>query len=136
MEANMKPIDERPEGSPAVKNEFVIQDISGWVLRIGVAVSVGVMVLGLALSFIQHPPRVKTMESTRFNSSPAAIWHGVIHGQGVAVIELGIFLLVLTPITRVAMSVVLFAFYDHDWLYTVVTLGVLLLTLASLLFLR
>ena len=136
MEANMKPLDERPEGSPEVTNEFVIQDVSGWVLRIGVAVSVAVMILGLALSFARHPPKVKFMESTRFQANPAMIWNGVIHGHGVEIIELGIFLLVLTPIMRVAMSVILFAFYDHDWLYTLVTLGVLLLTLASLLFLR
>ncbi|NNM88503.1 MAG: DUF1634 domain-containing protein [Phycisphaerae bacterium] len=136
MEANTKPIDERPKGSPEVANEFVIQDVSGWVLRIGVAVSVAVMILGLTLSFVRHPPTVKAMESTHFKAGLAVIWHGVIHGHGVEIIEMGIFLLVLTPIMRVAMSVILFAFYDHDWLYTLVTLGVLLLTLASLLFLR
>ena len=136
MPANTKPFDEQPRGAPAVVNEFIIQDVSGWVLRIGVALSVAVMILGLALSFVRHPPTVKTMESTHFKTNPAVIWHGVMHGHGVEIIELGIFLLVLTPIMRVAMSVVLFAFYDHDWIYTLVTLGVLLLTLASLLFLR
>ncbi len=136
MPTNTKLFDEHPEGSPAVINEFMIQDVSGWVLRIGVAVSVAVMILGLTLSFVRHPPTVKAMESTHFKASPAVIWHGVMHGHGMEIIELGIVLLVLTPIMRVAMSVVLFAFYDHDWIYTLVTLGVLLLTLAALLFLR
>lgn len=128
--------DVEPDEVVAIKNEYVIQDVSAWILRIGVVLSAAIMILGLTLSFIQHSPTVREMVSRHFQPHPAMIWRGIKHGRGVPIIELGIVLLVLTPIARVAASVVLFAFYDRDWLYTVVTLGVLLLTLASLFLLR
>ena len=128
-----------PPGNPPhapVKDEFIIQDAAAWVLRVGVILSVAVMILGLTLSFIHAPPTVKEMQHVTFNTNPAAMYHGVMAGNAKSIIDLGLLLLVLTPITRVAVSVVLFAVVDHDWFYTWVTLAVLLLTLISLLFLH
>ncbi len=121
---------------PPVKNEFLIQDASSWVLRIGVVLAVVVMVLGLAISFLHQPPTVAHMQTSAFNYHFAAVWRGVLHGRGEYVIDVGVFILVLTPIMRVATSVVLFAFVDRDWFYALVTLAVLFLTLVSLLFLH
>ncbi len=128
-----------PPGTPPparVKDEFIIQDAAAWVLRVGVILSVSVMILGLTLSFIHAPPTIKEMQHVTFNPNPAAMYHGVLAGNAKSIIDLGLLLLVLTPITRVAVSVVLFAVVDHDWFYTWVTLAVLLLTLISLLFLH
>jgi uncharacterized membrane protein len=134
------PVDPLPPGGNAshapVKDEFVIQDAAAWVLRVGVMLSVAVMILGLTISFIHAPPTVKEMRHVVFTTNPKLLMQGVIHGQGKSIIDLGLLLLVLTPITRVAVSVVLFAIVDHDWFYTWVTLAVLLLTLISLLFLH
>ncbi|MHB1768680.1 MAG: DUF1634 domain-containing protein [Phycisphaerae bacterium] len=134
------PVDPLPPGgnpphAPA-KDEFIIQDAAAWVLRVGVILSVAVMILGLTISFIHAPPTVKQMRHVVFTTNPMLMYQGVIHGQGKSIIDLGLLLLVLTPITRVAVSVVLFAVVDHDWFYTWVTLAVLLLTLISLLFLH
>ncbi|MGC8625344.1 MAG: DUF1634 domain-containing protein [Phycisphaerae bacterium] len=120
----------------ATKGEFIIQDAAGWVLRIGVLLSVAVMILGLTISFIHTPPTVKEMRHVVFNTNPVQLYQGVIHGSGKSIIDLGLLLLVLTPISRVAVSMALFAVVEHDWFYTWITLGVLLLTLISLIFLH
>ncbi|MDA8376597.1 MAG: DUF1634 domain-containing protein [Planctomycetia bacterium] len=120
----------------AAKGEFIIQDAAGWVLRVGVLLSVAVMILGLAISFIHTPPTVKEMRHAVFETNPVQLYQGVIHGSGKSIIDLGLLLLVLTPISRVAVSMVLFAVVEHDYFYTWITLAVLLLTLISLIFLH
>lgn len=57
-------------------------------------------------------------------------------GDGESIIDVGLFILVLTPVARVLASVILFALVDRDWFYTAVTLIVLILTLVSLLFIH
>ena len=42
--------------------------------------------------------------------------HMAANESGKAIIEVGIYLLVLTPILRVAASMVLFLFEERDWL--------------------
>ncbi len=133
------PVDPLPTGNqphPPVKDEFIIQDAAGWVLRGGVILSVGVMILGLIISFIHSPPSIKEMQHVVFTTNPVMLYKGVMAGSGKSIIDIGLLLLVLTPITRVAVSVVLFAVVDHDWFYTWITFAVLLLTLISLLFLH
>jgi uncharacterized membrane protein len=53
-------------------------------------------------------------------------------GDPLALVALGLLILLLTPILRVAISIVIFAL-ERDWLYTVITLIVLLILLVSLL---
>ena len=119
-----------------VRNENIIQDVSAWVLRIGVVSSVLVMALGLTLAFIHHPPSVHHMQTAVLNDHLTVILHGVMSGDGESIIDVGLFILVLTPVARVLASVILFALVDRDWLYTAVTLIVLILTLVSLLFIH
>jgi uncharacterized membrane protein len=121
---------------PAIHNDTIVQDVSGWVLRIGVILSVVVMLVGFLLSYFQNHPTVKFMEHATFKWSTHKLVIGVLHGSGESIIELGLLLLVLTPVTRVAVSVFLFTFVDKDRFYALVTLGVLALTLISLFFIR
>lgn len=124
------PVETPPEA------ELAIQDVSSWVLRIGVVSSVAIMLIGTVVSFFRHSISVQDMQQARFKSDFGVIWHGVLAGSGRSIIEVGILLLVLTPIIRVATSMVLFLVEEHDWFYTMVTFAVLALTLTSLLFLR
>ena len=94
------------------------------------------MLLGLALSFAQSFPTVAEMESRRFSGDLGQVLRGALAGEGLSLIELGILLLVLTPILRVASSMVIFAVEERDWFYALVTFLVLALTLTSLLILR
>jgi uncharacterized membrane protein len=61
----------------------------------------------------------------------SGILHEALALRGRGLIQLGLLILIATPIARVAFS--LFAFlYQRDWLYVVVTLMVLGLLLYSL----
>ena len=119
-----------------IHSDAIVQDVSGWVLRIGVILSVVMMIVGFILSYIQKTPSVKYMEHATFKWSTRTLVLGVLHGSGESIIELGLLLLVLTPVTRVAVSVFLFTFVDKDRFYALVTLGVLIITLISLFCIR
>ena len=113
-----------------------IQDVSAWILRAGVFGSVGTMLLGLALDFSRGLPTVQRMQTARFDGKMVEMLGRAMRGDGLAVIETGIIFLVLTPILRVASSMVLFAFEERDGFYAFVTFLVLVLTLLSLFIVR
>lgn len=120
----------------ALREVISIETASSWVLRTGVVLSVIVMLTGLVLGLARGSVTVYAMEHTAFDGHPSTLWHGVTTGSGFAVMEVGLLILVLTPIVRVATAMLLFAIEDHDWIYTVVTAAVLAMTLAALLLLR
>jgi len=122
-----------PQAPP--ESNRLIETVSAWVLRLGVILSVAVMITGMVFTFARHPPSAGRMSHDPFEYRPRLIWHGVRHGSGKAIIEIGIYLLLFTPITRVFMSAILFA-VQRDRLYALITFLVLLLTLAGLLFLK
>jgi uncharacterized membrane protein len=113
--------------------KFGIEEVSGWILRLGVAGSGLVMIFGVVLSMAHHHAEVERLRSATFDANPGNILRGVIGLQGQYVIELGIYLLVATPIARVAASALLFLFSKRDYFYAAVTTAVLLMTLAGLL---
>lgn len=114
------------------KNHIAVEDASAWVLRAGVVLSGLTMLTGIFFSFFHGSVSVQRMQSDSFDYHPGVIWHGICGGSGKSIIEAGIYLLVFTPIMRVFTSTVLFAF-QRDWVYAVITLVVLMLTLAGLL---
>ena len=122
----------------APSKDPLVQDVSAWVLRAGVALSVATMLLGLVLGLARHAPTVAAMTGAEgpVSYGVAEILRGLAGGDGTAFIQLGVLLLVLTPVTRVALSAVVFAVHERDRLYAVLTAAVLALTLASLLLLR
>ena len=109
-----------------------VSEVSAWVLRIGVVSSTLVMLLGIALTFSRGHISVKRIKTDTFDYHPTVIWQGILRGEGKRIIEAGIYLLLFTPIMRVFMSFLVFAFHDRDRVYTLITLIVLLLTLAGL----
>ena len=120
------------ENSPGVS----IQAASTWVLRVGVALSMLVMFTGLRLALFKGGVSVREMETRAFVTNFSAIGRGVRSWDPFALMELGVVLLVLTPIMRVFAAMVLFAFEEHDQLYAGVTFLVLVMTLVSLLVVR
>jgi uncharacterized membrane protein len=109
-----------------------VSEVSAWVLRIGVVSSTLVMLLGIALAFSRGHISVQRIKTDTFDYHPAVIWNGILRGEGKPIIEAGIYLLLFTPIMRVFMSFLIFAFHERDRVYTLITLIVLLLTLAGL----
>ena len=125
-----------PPGPPLRHEAISIEAASSWVLRVGVVTSVVVMLAGLVIGLVRNTVSVYEIEHRAFGDHPTALWRGVTSGSGFAIMEVGLLMLVLTPIVRVGTAMLLFAIEDRDWIYTVVTFFVLVMTLAALLLLR
>ena len=54
----------------------------------------------------------------------AWLWHGIVHGNGSALIVLGLLLLIGTPVMRVAVSIITFAI-QKDRAFLIITMAVL-----------
>jgi uncharacterized membrane protein len=110
--------------------------ILGNLLRTGVLLSAAVVLAGggIYLARHAHEPanyRVFRGEPTDFRTIPGVV-NSVMHGRGRGLIQLGLLLLIATPIARVAFSVVGFAL-ERDRMYVIFTLIVLAILLFSLL---
>lgn len=108
----------------------------GRVLQIGVLVSAAVTLLGAIILLAHNGGTIADFRVFRGASpelrSIGAIMRGVVALDGRAITQLGLVLLILTPVSRVALT--LWAFLrQHDRLYVVVTTVVLLLLLYGLL---
>jgi uncharacterized membrane protein len=105
-----------------------METIMGRLLQVGVLLAAGV-VLGGGASYLQDHAgersnyRVFTATPIQLRH-PAALLHALGRGDSAGIIELGILLLVATPICRVIFAVIAFA-VERDKLYVAVSLTVL-----------
>lgn len=107
------------------------------VLRIGVTLSAAFIVAGVIGSFLAG------WEGSLIGAAPGIVAPtaftqlrtGLLELRPIAITQLGLLLLIATPVTRVAVSVAGFA-RERDALYVAITLGVLAILLASLLLVR
>jgi uncharacterized membrane protein len=110
--------------------------ILGNLLRTGVLLSAAVVLAGAGIYLARHAHepanyRVFRGEPTDFRTIPGVV-NSVMHGRGRGLIQLGLLLLIATPIARVSFSVVGFAL-ERDRMYVIFTLIVLAILLFSLL---
>ena len=113
-----------------------IEVMIGNLLRSGVLLAAAVVLLGAAIYLSRHatePTDFHTFrgEAAALRTVPAIV-RGAAHFHGKSIIQLGLLLLIATPVARVAFSVVGFAI-ERDYLYVVLTLVVLAVLLYSLL---
>jgi uncharacterized membrane protein len=113
-----------------------IEVILGNLLRTGVLVSAAVVLVGACIYLYRHAHdpadyRVFRGEPSEYRTISGVI-QSVISGRGQGIIQLGLLLLIATPIARVAFSVVGFAI-ERDRLYVSFTLLVLAILLYSFL---
>ncbi|HEY6374905.1 MAG TPA: DUF1634 domain-containing protein, partial [Edaphobacter sp.] len=107
-----------------------MEAVMGRLLQVGVLLASVVVALGGALYLKAH--RGSVPDYKVFVSEPVALRDlGQIFEQGAwsngfAVIELGVLLLIATPIARVVFAVVSFAL-ERDWLYVVISVIVLVI---------
>lgn len=103
------------------------------VLLVGVAVSGVLIVLGMisALAWGWGGSGASDIDPTDFSG----LLERVRQGQPLAITQLGLVVLILTPVVRVAFSAVAFAL-ERDRIYLVITLTVLAILVASLLLFR
>jgi uncharacterized membrane protein len=127
---------------PLTRMEMAIS----YALRAGVLISAAVILVGI-LSFAvmqntgyarvlpHHLRDILTFHQASgpgfFPTSLSAVLQGSMAGKPYAIIGLGMLLLILTPIVRVALSVFFFL-TQRDWLYVGITLFVLAVLIFSL----
>jgi len=113
-----------------------IEDVVAILLRTGVALSAMVVFAGAVVYLLRHG--TSTPNYRVFHGEPAdlrsltGIVHDAFTGHGRGIIQLGLLLLVATPVARVAFSIWGFA-EERDHMYTVFTVIVLVILLYSLL---
>jgi uncharacterized membrane protein len=111
-----------PAKEPAHEDAFAhIEILLGKVLRIGVLMAASIIILGVILFFAREHGDVTYDQALGKGAdihslSPGTIWNGLRHGSSRDVIFLGVLALILTPITRVAMTVWLFL-RQRDWIF-------------------
>ena len=109
--------------------------IIGILLRSGVTIA-AIVVFGGAIPFlVQHGSAIPNYKTFVGEPSELRSVSGILKASlaldPVGIIQLGILILIATPVVRVAFSVFAFA-EERDWMYVVVTLVVLGLLLFSL----
>jgi uncharacterized membrane protein len=114
--------------------DATIELLLGRLLRVGVILSAMLTLTGAAILLTSNgsrPGRDLIAHSGEF--SRHALFHGIAHGDGNAIIMLGLMVLFATPVLRVAGMVVAFL-WERDWLYTVISLGVLAILVIGICF--
>jgi uncharacterized membrane protein len=116
--------------------DYRMEQIIGNLLRAGVVLAASVVFVGGVLYLLQHgaeKPDYHTFHEVPGNlRNVPGIMHEALALHSEGIIQLGLFLLVLTPISRVVFSAVGF-FEEGDRMYVVITLIVLAVLLFSLL---
>ena len=132
-----------PSGAPAPDaphaprwTDHEVDLVIGRLLQIGVAIAATVVLVGSVMLLWQHGHDVVSHSVFRGATGPltsvGAIVHGALTGDALAVIQVGLVLLIATPIARVALTLVAFV-VQRDWVYTGLTGLVLAILLVGLL---
>lgn len=113
-----------------------MQAVIGWVLRVGVFLSIIVVFFGGVVYLYRHGHEIADYKVFTgvpdFIRTGSGILNGILTFRARAIIQAGIMLLIATPIVRVLFSAIGFVM-EKDWLYTGITLLVLLIIFASML---
>ena len=116
-----------PDRAPRWTDHQVDQVI-GRLLQVGVAMATVVVIIGSVLLIARHGH--ETVDHRVFRGAAAtltsvgAIVHAAFAGDPLAITQLGLVLLIATPIARVALTLIAFV-AQRDWLYTGLTAVVL-----------
>lgn len=116
-------------------NDKRLETIIGNLLRAGVLLAATVVLFGAVVFLVRHGGARPDYQTFRGEPADLRTVSGILrdvrelHGRGI--IQLGLLLLILTPIARVAFSAVGFAL-ERDFVYVFITLLVLAILLFSL----
>lgn len=132
----MNPPRPRDLGDPAALRSM--ETVLGTLLRFGVAISLACLAAGVALTLARHPDYLTEPGALGHLTGPGAAFphtlgdvaHGLVRLQGRALMMAGLLLLILTPVSRVAASIVAFAF-ERNWRFAAITAFVLLVLVVS-----
>jgi uncharacterized membrane protein len=115
--------------------------VIGRVLRYGVILSALIVILG-TIGLVLSNGLAETNGMLKYDAnavphdgidvSPSGLLHGLVSFSPFSWVELGVVVLIATPVSRVLISVFLFA-AERDRLYVIITAAVLVLLLFSIL---
>jgi uncharacterized membrane protein len=128
----------RPHARAALSDERM-DGIMGRLLQAGVLLASAVVFAGGALYLLRNRAAIPAYRTFRAEPiplrDPVNLLGAVAHAHASAVIQLGVLLLIATPVARVVFAVFAFAL-QRDRLYVGISLFVLAILLASILFLN
>jgi len=116
--------------------DHAMEQLIGRFLQIGVMLAALVVLIGATLLLVQHGR--SPVSYAVFQTGPAqlrtigGIIHGVFALDSKAIVQLGLVLLIATPVVRVAFMLIAFA-VQRDRIYVAISTVVLALLLYSLL---
>lgn len=108
-----------------------LQTLVGNILRYGVLASLCIVFIGLII-YLSHA-RAEVVHFSTFTKKDfnfLAFFSGILHGDSLSIIALGVLLLILTPIMRVIFAIIGFH-KEKDLRYTIVSVIVLLVIIIS-----
>jgi uncharacterized membrane protein len=112
-----------------------VEQMVGNLLRIGVLVAAAVTIAGGIAFMVHHGSLVPDHSVFRGEPEMLSTLTGVIAGaialQPAAIVQLGIVLLIATPVARVLLTLIAFAI-QRDWMYVLISAIVLALLTYSL----
>ena len=116
-------------------SDHAVEQVVGRLLQIGVALSAVVVIIGGIMLLTHHGSDVSSFVEFRGEPESLRTLYGIIHGALAAdsrsIIQLGLLLLIATPILRVAFTLVAFLL-QRDRVYVGITTIVLVLLLYGL----
>ena len=116
-------------------NDDLMREFMGTLLRVGVLTAAFIVVSGGIIFFIQHPNEI--IDFTIFKGEPARfrqvhlIIKEAIAFRGRDIIQLGLLILIATPVARVIFSLIGFII-EKDWIYVAITSIVITILFISL----
>lgn len=112
-----------------------LQTFVGNLLRFGVIIAMVIVVAGMVLYLFAHGREQADYGTFREDGifRAAAFWQGLKSGDSEAIMQLGVILLITTPIARVLFTMIGF-WLEKDRLYTLIAFIVLCIIAYSLLF--
>ena len=112
-----------------------LHSMVSFVLRLGVNLAAAIVIVGAVVFLYRHGHELPQYAVFRGEPTDLRTIGGILHDaaafSGRGLIQLGLLVLVATPVARVALSLVAFA-VQRDRTYVAVTLVVLVLLLLSL----
>ena len=124
------------DASPVAFDDARMESIMGRLLQVGVFAAAATVLVGGVLYLYSHRGGIAAYR--QFVARPLNVRHvnllgiRLAAGDASAIIDLGILLLIATPICRVLFAVIGFAL-ERDRLYVAISVTVLIVLLASLL---
>jgi uncharacterized membrane protein len=113
-----------------------LETVIGQLLRAGVLLAAATVLLGGSLYLAGHHGEPVNYRTFAVSDPGICTFPGIVrsaaHFESLGIIQFGLLLLIATPVARVALAIAGFAL-ERDRLYTVVSVIVLVILLASLL---